>query len=54
MSASRSSRAARSPGAVRLQGPKASAAARVAAVTWSTDASGACPTTSSVAGLTIS
>ena len=48
------SSAARSSGLVRLQAGKASAAAAVAASTWATDASGACPTTASVAGLTMS
>ena len=54
MSASRPSSALRSDGEVRLQWPNASAAAAVAAATWSTDASGAWPTTASVAGLTTS
>ena len=44
-SASRASSAARSSGGVRLQAGNASAAARAAAATWSTDASGARPTT---------
>ncbi len=47
------SSAARSSGFVRHQAGKASAAAAAAASTWATDASGAWPTTSSVAGLTI-
>ena len=39
---------------VRLHAGKASAAAAAAASTWATDASGAWPTTASVAGLTMS
>jgi hypothetical protein len=54
MSARRDSSADRSSAVVRLQAGNAAAAARAAASTWSTEASGARPTTSSVAGLTTS
>lgn len=50
MSAARSRIAARSSGRVRDQDPKASRAAPAASYTWARLASGARPTTSSVAG----
>ena len=53
-SAKRSSSVARCSGLVRDQAGKASAAALAASATCSGDASGAGPTTSSVAGLTMS
>ncbi len=48
------SSAARSSGFVRLHAGNASAAAAAAASTCATDASGAVPTTASVAGFTMS
>ena len=54
MSAARARTAARSSGEVRDHGPKASRAAAAAACAWSREASGAHPTTSSVAGSTTS